>query len=132
MEEYKKKVKLAKEEEKPYCEPKTLKKVISSVTKRRNLPEDSVTIHAIQKQIYRGTEHINEHQERGLSSPLLAIKSIIVTILLQIAQIRESLSTTQAVNLVNSVIHRSKYQLRLINFKEKYCTSALPTVGVEY
>ena len=80
-EEYKKRLQLAKEEG-TYCKPKTLQKVIAAVTKKRNLPEDLLSVHAICKRITRGRECIAENCVRGLSSPLFAIDPAIVVIIL--------------------------------------------------
>lgn len=122
---------LAKEDG-TYCSPKTLHNVIAQVTKKRDLPENCVSVHGIRKRITRGREYIPYTCKAGLSSPLLAIEPAIVAIILQMARVRESLSNSQAVELVNSIVQGTEYQQKLVDFKSMYCSTSQPTVGVGY
>ena len=122
---------LAKEDG-TYCSPKTLHNVIAQVTKKRDLPENCVSVHGIRKRITRGREYIPYTCKAGLSSPLLAIEPTIVAIILQMARVRESLSNSQAVELVNSIVQGTEYQQKLVDFKSMYCSTSQPTVGVGY
>ena len=106
--------------------------IITDVTSKRNLPSDIVKVDAIRMRIYRGSEFIPEHHERGLSSPLLQIEPTIVEILLQMVGIRKSLTVSQAVELVNDVIKNYAQQQNLIDSKTKYYSTSLPAISSGY
>lgn len=114
------------------CKQNTIKNIIKDVSKKRNVPSDCVTPDAIRRRVSRKSEFIEVHHSRGLSSPLLPIEPTILELILWMAKIRESLSTSQAIQLVNDVIQDTNHQHKLIQWKEKYCRTAEPTVGEGY
>ena len=56
----------------------------------------------------------------GLTSPLISIEPQIVAILIQMAQIRQCLNPSEAVQLINSLIKGTQLQQDLIKWKMKY------------
>lgn len=83
-----------------------------------------MSIHGIRKRITRGREYVPVNSKVGLSSPLLAIEPAIVAIILQMARVRDSLSNSQAVELINNIIVGTEYEKKLVEFKSKYCPTS--------
>ena len=48
------------------------------------------------------------------------------------AQIRESISTSQAIQLVNDIIEDTEHEAKLVEFKKKYYRTSLPKIGAGY
>ena len=101
-----------------------------SVRNKRNLPDDAeITQHSIRRRIERKKVFVTQ---TGLSSPLLALENTIVTLLIQMGRIRQCLSPSQSLQLVNSLIDGTKAQQDLIQWKTKYTNNIGTSVGKGY
>ena len=56
----------------------------------------------------------------GHTTPLQRIEPEIVSVLIQMARIRQSLTPSQAIQLINSMIVGTSVQRELVKFKDKY------------
>ena len=89
--------------------------------KKNNLPENVVIKqNSIQKRIYWKKEMVQIHSTNGHTSPLIEIEPTLVKIILQMAKIRECLTPSKALFLINNVIKATKYETKLADFKKKY------------
>ena len=68
----------------------------------------------------------------GHTSSLLRIKPEIVSVLIQMAWIRQSLAPSQSIHLINSMINSTPIQRELMAFKEKYSHGGNGRVGQGY
>ena len=68
----------------------------------------------------------------GHVSPLQPIKSKIVAVIVQMAQIRQCLAPSQGVQLLNSMIDGTNVQKELIQFKNKYSHGIEGKIGRGY
>ena len=80
------------------------------------LPEEIIKI--IRQREWRKRTFITSVD--GLVSPLLAVEPKVVSIILQMCRIRQSLTPAQGLSLVNSVIHGTQTQKDLIQWKTRY------------
>ena len=94
-----------------------LQEIINDVSKKRNLPSSYVIkADSIQKRIKRGNVSA---KSCGLTSPLVALETIVVTIVIQMARIRQCLTPSCGVVLVNSLISGNKLEEDLIKWKKE-------------
>jgi hypothetical protein len=68
----------------------------------------------------------------GLTSPMIEIEPYIVSIIIQLANMRVPISSSEGIALCNSVIHGTKFQKILQKYKEKHCRSASMKLGPSY
>ena len=68
----------------------------------------------------------------GLTFPLISFEPQIVAILVQMAQIRQCLTPSEAVQLINSLIRGTQLQQGLIKWKVKYSHGSDGYVGNGY
>ena len=93
-----------------------LQEIINDVSKKRNLPSSYVIkADSIRKRIKRGNVSA---KSCGLTSPLVALETIVVTIVIQMARIRQCLTPSRGVALVNSLISGNKLEEDLIKWKK--------------
>ena len=106
-----------------------MKELIASVTAQKDLKRKilSKTIH---QRIAR--KQFVHHHKAGHISPLRKIEPAIVKIIIQMARIRQSLTPSKALSLVNSIIDEKQIQQDLIKWKEKYSNNMDGTVGQGY
>ena len=99
-----------------------LAEIIRKVKRINNLHE-SVVIHEskICKRLNRGTTFSNAIG--GHTSTLLDLEPTFVSIIVHMERIRHSLTSAQALNLINGMIDMAPVQNKFIAFKEKYSTA---------
>ena len=89
-----------------------LDKIIADVSKKRNLAERFVvTKDSIRKRIKRGSLTT---YSRGPVSPLESLETVIVTLLIQMARIRQCLTPACDISLINSLISESELSKDLV------------------
>ena len=111
--------------------PSALKDIIAKVSKENNLHGVSITPSAIRRRFYR-KRIVNHHLAGGQESPLAPIEPIIVEIILQMARIRQCLTPSRALRLVNDLIDGTKIQQDLIQWKKNNTCSEDGKVGQGY
>ena len=105
----------------------------SRVIHKRNLPTSF--------QYSRGTADTRIKRKRlcaeGIDSPLLHIEHQIVSLLICMSKMKHSLKTSEAINLINSLIKATDHQTELIEWKKKHHTfhdegTPLGSIGRRY
>ena len=120
----------------------TFKTIHDKVKKERNLPSYfSYSYNACQKRIFKCNLSITDP---GKKSPLADIEPHIVTLLLAMADTGAPLSVGQCLPLINSLIHKTSHQVKLVEWKKKHnmqfntndnsliCDDELGQVGISY
>ena len=111
-------------------EKNTLQTIINQIVKKRKLPNEvSINIDTIRRRVSRKSHFVTQ---TGVSTPLACLEEIIVTIVIQMARIRQCLSPSKGLRLVNSVIAGTDAQADLIKWKTRHCSNSLGTVGKGY
>ena len=111
----------------------TLKHIIERNKKKYDLVDVNVPLKTIEQRIHRNrVETVGNKCCGGHKSPLLSIEDTVVDILLQMARIRQSLTPTRGLALVNSLIEDQPIQKNLIEWKEKISNNGKGTVGMSY
>ena len=106
------KYKEEKEKNSGRLEEGLLDKIIADVSKKRNLAERFVvTKDSIRKRIKRGSLTT---YSRGPVSPLESLETVIVTLLIQMARIRQCLTPACDISLINSLISESELSKDLV------------------
>ena len=108
----------------------SLKKIIQTVKSNRNIKAD-ISSSAIRKRVQRNSL-VSHHVAGGQVSPLQKIEPIIIDIILQMARIRQCLSPSKGLKLVNSIIKGTNIQDELIKWKQKNTPNDCGTVGIGY
>ena len=107
----------------------TLDKIIAKKKRERKIKAD-IKPQTICRRIIRGVLH---HRHRGGHiSPLEEIESIAVTIMVQKARIRQPLTPSKGLSLINDLIEGTEYQDRLVKWKRKFTVNAVNSVGRGY
>ena len=107
-----------------------LDEIISEVKKRNGLPDDYVINKSTIRQRLKKKQNLMVYVDHpGHASPLSQIEPEIVAVLIQMAQIRQCLTPSQAIHLINSMIKGTPIQKELIQFKEKYSHGGDGCVG---
>ena len=120
----------AKKQKKNRVERGTLVAIINDVKKARKV-EDNISPEAIRKRVQRNSLE-NHHLAGGQVSPLQKIEPIIVSIIVQMARMRQSLTPSKGLLLINSLIKGSKIQDELIRWKNNNTPNCIGTVGIGY
>ena len=110
----------------------TLVKIIEDVKKKRKLPHDvQINSDTIRRRVSRGNIFITSH---GPQSPLEALEEVVVELIIQMARIRQSLTPSKGLDLVNSLICGTEHQHALIEWKKKHTAHAnvSGSVGIKY
>ena len=108
----------------------TLNKIIEYVKKEKKIPHDTVIkADTIRRRISRMRPHV---LSSGGISPLISIEDSVVQIIIQMARIRQSLTPSKGLQLVNDMIHNTPLQTDLIKWKEKHTSNATDTLGRKY
>ena len=108
----------------------TLNKIIEYVKKEKKIPHDTVIkADTIRRRISRMRPHV---LSSGGISPLISIEDSVVQIIIQMARIRQSLTPSKGLQLVNDMIHNTPLQTDLIKWKEKHTSNATGTLGRKY
>lgn len=107
----------------------TLELIIKKVSKKMEI-KDTILPATIRQRYYR--KHIVSHHVGGHISPLNSIEPTIIEIILQMARIRQSITPSKGLMLVNSLIKGMPIQKELIKWKKKFSNDTLGTVGKGY
>ena len=111
-------------------EDNTLQKIIDTVSKKRSLPDEiTISSDTIRRRVSRKSHFVTQ---RGVCTPLECIELMIVTIIIQMARIRQCLSPSKGLRLVNAVINGTDAQEDLKKWKARHCSNSLGTVGQGY
>ena len=105
----------------------TLKKLIADISRKRNLPDDCVIkCDTIRRRISRHRPFVTQV---GTVSPLARIEDAVVDIIIQMARIRQSLSPSKGLKLINDMIDGTELQEELVKWKETHTSNSSGTVG---
>ena len=111
--------------------PGYLTSLITEIKVKNNVPEDVIISEgSIRQRIKRGNLYTNGG--RGPDSPLLALEPTIVKTIIQISRIRQCITPSTGLKLVNSIIEGTQVQNDLIQFKSKLCGNSDGKVGRNY
>ena len=106
-----------------------LDNIINEVCSEKNA-SFKINPSAIRQRYYR--KNLICHHKPGHISPLDRIEPTIIKIILQMARIRQSITPSRGLRLVNSLIENMPIQQELIQWKSKYSNDNLGTVGIGY
>ena len=93
----------------------SLQTIIDDVKERRNLPAGFNMSHSTVRQRLKRGKTFASH--RGHTSPLLGFEPAVLTTIKQMCRIRQSLTPTQGIALVNSMIIDTDEQRQLVEWK---------------
>ena len=105
--------------------------LIKRIKTKNNIP-DNVNIRetTIRQRVKR--KRVFTNGSRGHESPLLPIESTVVKLIIQLSRIRQCLTPSQGLSLVNSLIDDTPVQEDLIAFKNRFCCNKEGKVGRSY
>ena len=98
--------------------------------KKRKIEHVDIPLKTIQQRVFRKNEVI--HHSPGLVSPLLQIEDTVVKFVIRMAEIRQSLTPSRGLALINSLITDTPIQKELEIWKEKYSNNTSGSVGQSY
>ena len=98
--------------------------------KKRQIEEDISPL-AIRKRVLRNSL-VNHHLAGGQLSPLERIEPIIVNIIVQMARMRQCLTPSKGLMLLNSLIAGTRIQRDLVAWKQKNTPKFTGTLGPGY
>ena len=127
---YAKMTEKAKKSKKDRVSKGSLVQLIDDVRRKRNIKEQ-ISPMAIRKRVYRNSLE-SHHMAGGQVSPLVKIEPVIVSIIVQMARMRQCLNPSKGLLLVNSLISGTKIQKELIEWKKKNTPNCTGTVGRGY
>ena len=104
-----------------------LKELINEVKKKRKIEYIHIPLKTIQQRVFRKHEVI--HHSPGLVSPLLKIEDTVVKLVIRMAEIRQSLTPSRGLALINSLIDDTPIQKELQIWKNKYSSNTKGSVG---
>ena len=107
-----------------------LNEIIEDVRKKKGI-KDKISPLAIRKRVQRNSLD-NHHLAGGQVSPLQRIEPIIVNIIVQMARMRQCLTPSKGLLLVNSLINGTRIQGELVAWKEKNTPNDTGTLGRGY
>ena len=61
--------------------------------------------------------------KRGLQSPMLEVEPYLVELIIKLADMRAPITTSQDLQLANSLIKGTSVEEKVIEWKKKYCKS---------
>ena len=107
----------------------TLNMLINKKIKERGA-DFTIKHQAIRRRIVR--KKLFHTHRGGHRSPLQEMEHIAVGIIIQMARIRQPLSPTKGLSLINDLIRGTAYEKKLVEWKSRYTVNALPTVSSGY
>ncbi len=107
----------------------TLTSIINAAKHKHNVVSD-VTI--LESTVPQRLKHNSNNGKSGLSSPIESIKPYIVSIIIQLANMRAPISSSQGLALCNSIIEGTKFQEDVVAYKKSYCQSVNQKLGLSY
>lgn len=109
-----------------------LSELIERKKKERKLNDVNVSQSTIRLRIFRQKVIVKTNQKGGHTSPLIDIEETVIQIVLQMARIRQCLSPSRGLSLVNSLIDGHELQQKLIEWKTKFSSNVKGSVGIKY
>ena len=107
-------------------------KLISRVKRKHNLDEDAViSTHCIRQRVKKGCLEMKDAKP-GPKSPLQMYELDFVRIMVQMAKMRQALSPSEGISLINSLIEGTQAQKDLIAFKKQSSYGDSGAVGIGY
>ena len=107
----------------------TLRELINR-KKRERGADFQINEQTIYRRVYR--QNLIHNLRGGHQSPLAEIEHIAVSVIIQMARIRQPLTPSKGLSLINNLISGTEYEDRLVQWKKKYTLNALPTVSRGY
>jgi len=101
-----------------------LTSLVSQVKSSNDLGEDVLISSACVRQQYKKARVFLEGSKPGPTSPLHSCEDEFVRVLIQMARMRQALSPSEGVSLINSMILGTQTQMDLIAFKERHCSNS--------
>jgi hypothetical protein len=108
--------------------------IITAAKDKYQIPEDlELNKDTIRKRVKRGSKG----GKRGLQSPMLEVEPYLVELIIKLADMRTPITTSQGLQLANSLIKGTSVEEKVIEWKKKYCKSfrlgaGKPELGREY
>ena len=109
-----------------------LENLIETMKEKKDLRKVDIKLHTIRQRINRNTLIVTTNQKGGHRSPLKDIEETVIEIIFQMARIRQCLSPSRGLALVNSLIDGHPLQENLIDWKRKYSSNTKGSVGKKY
>ena len=107
-----------------------IKLIIDDIKRKRKLPEGTIiNMDTIRKRVSRNRAFSHG---KCATSPLIDLEHTLISIIIQMARIRQCLTPSKGIRLVNSMIDGTADQVSLVQWKDKYSTNSLGTVGRGY
>ena len=107
----------------------TLSELIERMKRERGA-DFEIKQHTIRRRIIR--QKLFHTHRGGHRSPLEEIEHIAVSIMIQMGRIRQPLTPSKGLSLINNLISGTEYEDRLVKWKQKYTVNSLPTVSRGY
>ena len=107
-----------------------LSELIKEVKKRRKIEHINIPLKTIYQRAYRKQSDI--HHCPGHISPLLPIEDTVVQFIIKMAEIRQSLTPSRGLALINSLISEMPIQKDLEEWKKKFSNNESGSVGKGY
>ena len=109
-----------------------LTKLISLVKRKHSVGEDtSFSTHCICQRVKKGCLEMKDCKP-GPKSPLQIYEHEFVQVMVKMAKMRQALSPSEGISLINNLIEGTQAQKDLIAFKEKCLFGDSSAVGVGY
>jgi len=103
---------------------------IIAESKRKYFLEDNITINegSIRQRLKRDTKS----GIKGTKSPMAQIEPYIINMIIQLANMRVPITTSQGLQLCNSIIKGTKYERDVMEFKKKSLRNVTQELGPGY
>jgi len=108
-----------------------LMRLIDEVSDKRGVNKEKILPNAIRRRVDRHSLHCH-HLAGGQVSPLARIEPTIIGIIVQMARMRQCLTPSRALSLINSLIKDTPIQQELIAWKATNTPNTSGTVGKGY
>ena len=110
-----------------------LDELIKSVKQKNNLPDDlTISKQSIRQRLKPSQNLVVVNSHPGHTSPLADIEQDVVNIMIQMARLRQCVTPTQAIQLINAVIKGTTAQKKLESWKEKFSFGSEGRIGQSY
>jgi hypothetical protein len=106
-----------------------LTKIIKKVKQDYQLPDNIIILEStVRQRLKRSTKS----GYCGLTSPMMEIEPYIVSIIIQLANMRVPITSSQGLGLCNSIIQGTKFQKVMEDYKKKFCQNFTDELGPSY
>jgi len=106
-----------------------LSKIIADSKSKYNLDEEVIILETT---VWQRVKRKSNSGKLGRCSPMQDIEPYIVSIIIQLANMRVPISSSQGLSLCNSIIEGTKFQDAVVEYKKKYCRSVTEKLGQSY